>query len=278
MIISPLHRFVFVHVPKCAGTSVRTQIAACDPDHIAMALPGPHPELGRIDYGHVPLSQLRQHFPENYAYLRDLSSFAILRDPLSRFGSSLRQTLWRYEQKPMTLIEPEVLRARTLEIMDELAAEIDAPSARMIFFARQRDFVFDGTDRMVDHLVPIEDVGAFIAYLSQKTGTPMDADRRSNQNVDLRAKWLGPLAFRVNGFLRERLPQGLHTRIKDAALGVLATRTSAAETSGVLDMPEVHEFVDTYYGEDLTLYRQAQTEAPQLRARFADGSLPLGKA
>ncbi|WP_425093888.1 hypothetical protein [Tropicimonas sp. S265A] len=278
MIISPLHRFVFVHVPKCAGTSVRTQIAACDPDHIAMALPGPHPELGRIDYGHVPLSQLRQYFPENYAYLHDLSSFAILRDPLSRFGSSLRQTLWRYERTPMTLIDPETLRARTLEIMDDLVAEIDAPSARMIFFARQSSFVFDGPDRMVDHLVPIEHVGAFIAYLSQKTGTPMDADRRSNQNVDLRAKWMGPLAFRVNGFLRKRLPQGLHTRIKDAALGVLATRTSAAESSGVLDMPEVHAFVDEYYADDVALYRQARAEAPELLSRFADGSLPLGKA
>lgn len=277
MIISPLHRFVFVHVPKCAGTSVRTQIEACDPNHIAMAEPGPHPELGRIDYGHVPLSRLRQHFPENYAYLQDLSSFAILRDPLSRFGSSLRQSLWRYEQKPMTLIPPETLRARALEVMETLVSEIDMPSARMIFFARQHDFVFDGPDRKVDHLVPIEHVGAFIAYLSQKTGTPMDADRRSNQNVDLRAKWLGPLAFRVNGFLRERLPQGLHTRIKDVAVGALATRTSAAETSGVLDMPEVHEFVNKYYADDLALYQQAQAEAPQLLAQFADGSLPLGK-
>lgn len=278
MIVSPSHRFVFVHVPKCAGTSVRTQIEACDADHIAMAQPGPHPELGRIDYGHVPLALLREYFPENYAYLDDFTSFAILRDPLTRFGSSLRQTLWRYEQKPMTLIDPENLRTRALEIMDDLTREIDAPSARMIFFARQRDFVFDGVDRKVDHLVPIEHVSAFIAYLSHKTGTPMDTERRSNQNVDLRAKWLGPLAFQVNGFLRARLPLGLHARIKDMALGVLASPGSAAETSGLLEMLEVQAFVAEHYAEDLALYQQAQAEAPDLLSRFADGSLLLDKA
>jgi hypothetical protein len=276
MIISPRNGFVFVHVPKCAGTSIRTQIAACDPEHIAMAQPGRHPVLGPIDYGHVPLRQLRQHFPGEYAHLERLTAFAVIRDPLPRFGSSLRQLLWRYEQTPMTLIPPETLRSRTLEIIDRIRAEIDAPSQQTIFFARQSDFVFDGDRRLVDHLVPIEEVGALIAYLSKKTGTPMDAGRRSNQNVDLRAKWVGPVAFRVNGFLRRRLPLGLHSRLKDMALGVLASKRSAAETSGILDMPEVRAFVADAYACDAELYDRARAEAPALLARFADASLPLG--
>ncbi|SIO59874.1 Sulfotransferase family protein [Rhodovulum sp. ES.010] len=276
MIISPRHGFVFVHVPKCAGTSVRTQITACDPDHVAMAEPGDHPVLGPIDYGHVPLSQLRRHFPAEYAQLQTLTSFAVIRDPLPRFGSSLRQMLWRYEKTPMTLIPPDTLRARTLEIIERVRAEIDAPGPQTIFFARQTDFVFDEGRRLIDHLVPIEHVGAFLAFLSQKTGTPMDSDRRSNQNVDLRLKWLGPAAYRMNDILRRRLPLGLHARIKDAALGLLARKTSAAESSGLLDMPELRAFVAEAYAGDAALYAQARAEAPALLARFADASLPLG--
>jgi hypothetical protein len=274
MIISPRHGFVFVHIPKCAGTSVRTQIAACDPDHIALANPGNHPVLGRIDFGHVPLSLLREHFPEHYAYLERLPAFAVVRDPLTRFGSAFRQLLWQYERTPMTMIEPKVLRGRILKSIDEVGAEIDAPSHKMIFFSRQSDFVFDDGRRLVDHLVPIENVGDFIAYLAVKTGAPMDPERRSNQNVDLRAKWLGPAAFKVNDFLRRRLPQQWHARIKDAAVGLLATQKSAAETSGILDLPEVRDFVAETYKADFALYQIAQKEAPDLIAGFRSSRLP----
>lgn len=274
MIISPRHGFVFVHIPKCAGTSVRTQIAACDPDHIALANPGNHPVLGRIDFGHVPLSLLREHFPEHYAYLERLPAFAVVRDPLTRFGSAFRQLLWQYERTPMTMIEPKVLRERILKSIDEVGAEIDAPSHKMIFFSRQSDFVFDDGRRLVDHLVPIENVGDFIAHLAVKTGAPMDPERRSNQNVDLRAKWLGPAAFKVNDFLRRRLPQQWHARIKDAAVGLLATQKSAAETSGILDLPEVRDFVAETYKADFALYQMAQKEAPDLIAGFRSSRLP----
>ncbi len=273
MIISPRHGFVFVHIPKCAGTSVRTQIAAYDPDHIALANPGNHPVLGRIDFGHVPLAQLREHFPEHYAYLERLPAFAVVRDPLTRFGSAFRQLLWQYERTPMTMIEPKVLRERILKAIDQVAAEIDAPSHRMIFFSRQSDFVYDDGRRLVDHLVPIENVGDFIAYLAVKTGAPMDPERRSNQNVDLRAKWLGPAAFRVNDVLRRHLPQHWHARIKDAAVGLLATQKSAAETSGILDLPEVRDFVAEAYVVDFDLCRRAQEEAPDLLAGFRSGRL-----
>jgi hypothetical protein len=273
MIISPRHGFVFIHVPKCAGTSVRTQIAAYDPDHISLANTGNHPVLGRIDFGHVPLTLLREHFPEHYSYLKRLPAFAVVRDPLTRFGSAFRQHLWQYEQTPMTMVDPKVLRERILTAIDHVAAELDAPSRKMIFFSRQSDFVYDNDQRLVDHLVPIENVGDFIAYLAVKTGAPMDPERRSNQNVDLKAKWLGPAAFRVNDILRRNLPQHLHARIKDAAVGLLATRKSAAETSGILDLPEVRDFVAEAYVSDFELYRRAQEEAPDLLAGFRSGRL-----
>lgn len=274
MIISPTHGFVFVHIPKCAGTTVRTQIARCDANHLALAETGSHPVLGDIDYGHVQLPLLRQHFPEHYAHLETLTAFAIVRDPLSRFGSALRQVLWQYEQTPMTLIKPEVLRDRALATIDTIGTEIDAPAFRNIFFARQADYLFDGDRQLVDHPVPIELVGDFISYLSAKTNTPMISDTKSNQNVDLKHKWLGPVAFKVNGFLRERLPQGLHTRLKDVGVGLLASKKSAAEASGILDLPEVRQFVAETYAKDAEIYAKAQADKDALQAGFQSGDLP----
>lgn len=273
MIISPRHEFVFVHIPKCAGTSVRTQIVKCDPDHIAMAEVGKHPRLGTIDYGHVPLAVLRQHFPDEYAYLERFTSFAVVRDPLARFGSSLRQMLWRYSQRPMTLIPAGELRDLTLRVLDDVAAELDAPSNQFIFFARQRDFILDGDRRMVDHLVPIEAVPDFIAHVGRVTDTPMEAATRSNQNVELRFKRIGGVAYRVNDMLRRSLPLDFHARIKNGALRILSAKKSAAEASGILDMPEVREFVATHYAEDARIHRDAVAGIEDLRGKLQADTL-----
>lgn len=266
MIISPRHEFVFVHIPKCAGTSVRTQIVKCDPDHIAMAEVGTHPDLGRIDFGHVPLGTLRRHFPEEYAFLERFTSYAVVRDPLERFGSSLRQMLWRYDQRPMTLIPASELRELTLKTLEDLAAELDRPSSKFIFFSRQRDFIYDEGRRIVDHLIPMSLVPDFIAHIGRITNTHLEAGTRSNQNVELRFKRIGGLAYRVNDMLRRKLPLDVHARIKNSALRLLSARKSAAEASGILDMDEVRAFVETYYAEDIRIHLDvtARTEAIKL--------------
>lgn len=265
MIISPRHRFVFVHIPKCAGTSVRTQIVKCDPGHIAMGEVGTHPVLGQIDFGHVPLPILRQHFPEEYGYLERFTSYAVVRDPLERFGSSLRQMLWRYHQRPMTLIPADELRTLTLKILDDISGELESPSSRFIFFARQRDFIFDGDRRMVDHLIPLHLVPDLIAHLGRITGTPMEAGTRSNQNVELRFKKIGGVAYRVNDILRRVLPLDIHARIKDSALRVLSAKKNAAEASGILELPEVRAFVERHYAEDGRIYREVMAGADRLK-------------
>jgi hypothetical protein len=257
MIICPTQKFVFVHIPKCAGTSVRSQIVRCDSDHVSLGRVRLHDMLGKIDYGHIPLDQLREYFPAEYAAVRQLDSFAIVRDPLARFGSALRQVIWQYEKRPMTLIPPHELREKTLNMLDQVAQQIDDPSHPFIFFARQNRFIFDGDIRIVDHLIPLDMVPDFIGYLSRRTGTAMETGVRANQNVDLKVKGrLGQMAYQVNGAMRRVLPRGLHDRIKDAALRVLAGKTSAAQSSGLLDLPEVKAFVSEHYAADIALYRQ----------------------
>jgi hypothetical protein len=273
MLISPKHRFVFVHIPKCAGTSVRHQLRACDPDHIFLGRPGDHPVLGRIDYAHIPLAQLRAHFPEHYASLRDFEAFALVRDPLDRFGSALRQIMWQYEKRPMTLIPPEELRTQTLRMLDRIATEIDAPSHPYIFFARQSDYLFDQGAQIVDHVLPIALVPDLLDYFAHRTGVALDRDRRSNQNVELRFKRLGGLAYAANRTVRAILPAALHTRIKARALGLIAKKQTAAEASGILDLPEVQDFVTAHYAHDQQVFAAVMAQKDSLQAGLKAGRL-----
>jgi len=274
MIICPNQRFVFVHIPKCAGTSIRSQIAKCDPDQISMGRVGLHDVLGTIDYGHIPLDQLRVHFPDTYAQLQELDTFAVVRDPLARFGSALRQVLWQYEKRPMTLIPQDELREMTLKMLDKVAGEIAAPSAPFIFFAPQSRFVFDEGRQITKTLIPVDMVPEFIAYLARRTGTEMETEVRANQNVELRVKGgLGKIAYGVNSALRTVLPGDLHGRIKDRALKVLAKDQSAAQASGVLDIPDVRAFVAEHYAEDTALFERVTAGREALTTALASGDL-----
>ncbi|MEM7711792.1 MAG: hypothetical protein AAF264_13830 [Pseudomonadota bacterium] len=134
-----------------------------------------------------------------------------------------------------------------------------------------------GGDRQVTrHLVPLALVDDFIAYLSRRTGVPMETGQRANQNVDLRFKRLGAVAMRANATLRKVLPRGLHARVKDVGVKLLATKRSAAESSGILDLPEVRAFVAAHYAEDAALFARAEAERPALAAALANDDLSAG--
>ena len=273
MIISPKHEFVFVHIPKCAGTSVRHQLRQCDPDHIFLGRPGTHPVLGQIDYAHIPVAQLKEHFPDYFDYLIRFDAFALVRDPLERFGSALRQLMWQYEELPMTLIPAGELRDMALRQLDRVAAEVAAPSYQYIFFTRQSDYLFDGKTQVIDHVIPVSLVPELLDYFSQRTGVSLDRERRSNQNVELRFKRLGALAYSVNRLARQALPAGLHSKVKGAALKLIARKESAAEASGILDLPELRAFVAEHYARDQQVFDAVTAQMEDLRAGLKAGRL-----
>lgn len=274
MLISPKHSLIFVHIPKNAGTSIRHQLRDTDPDHIFMGKPQDHPELGRIDYAHIPLHRLRTHFPDEYAHFADCDSFAMVRNPLDRFGSALRQMLWQYEERPMTLIPADELRGLTLRMLDDIAGEVDDPSYKFIFFTRQADYIFDQGKQVISHLIPIDLSAELLDYFSARTGVQLDRDRRSNQNVELKVKGrFGAMAYRANAALRKALPPSLHGALKGAALKALAKEGSAAEASGILDIPEVQQFVTEHYARDQEIFDQVMARREEIRAGLAAGQL-----
>lgn len=93
MIIDDTHQFVFVHIPKCAGSSVHAQLSLFDARDPASHRGGVHPVLGPIHFAHIPLRFLRDHFPAEFAKLGVYRSFALTRDPRARFVSATVQHL-----------------------------------------------------------------------------------------------------------------------------------------------------------------------------------------
>lgn len=240
-----------------------------------------HPALGPVDWGHVPLALLEEHFPDAWAALHAYDSFAVVRDPLSRAASALRQVFWQYDQRPMTLIPSGELKDLTQRTLEEVDAEMDRLAAgqlqllprRFIFFTPQCDFIeLDGA-QITRTLVPLSMVGDFLSYLARRTGAPLQANARANQNVDLRFKRIGRVAYAVNDRLRRTLPTDLHMKIRDTALKLLARRRNAAESNGLLESSDLGDFVAKHYTRDRAIVGAVSARQEALAAAFAGDAL-----
>ena len=131
MILSKQFGLAFIHVPKTAGSSISAAIGDCDPKAVTRL-------DGLPKTKHVTAMQLRDVYPN----FKDVFSFAIVRDPFSRFCS-----LYRFLQaRPK---HAELMRsAGSLEAFAEL---FEAPSwVDALHSAKpQSDFVTDSSGAVI---------------------------------------------------------------------------------------------------------------------------------
>jgi hypothetical protein len=94
LIISDSKEFAFIHVPKCAGTSIRTSLLQYDTrnnyywHHHNLAGPRDSDTPLRVDKGHLTLSMLKQLYPNDFRLLSEYTTFAISRHPRKRLISA----------------------------------------------------------------------------------------------------------------------------------------------------------------------------------------------
>ena len=91
MIISELHRYIFVAIPK-TGThairqALREHMGEDDLEQVKLFVQKrfPIPELAKVNHGHITLQQLQLHFPAET--FNSFLKFAFVRNPFDRFVS-----------------------------------------------------------------------------------------------------------------------------------------------------------------------------------------------
>ena len=130
MIVSDRHKFAFIHIPKCAGTTVRNRITPYDDlggaHHERVE---DHPVLGPTDFVHLPLYTLRDHFPEEFDKVRRYWSFAVLRNPKSRFFSAVAQRVRMYRGNGVQL--RQLSEEQIVEEIEAAMAELSGREGRL---------------------------------------------------------------------------------------------------------------------------------------------------
>lgn len=267
MIISDKHQFAFIHIPKSAGTTVRQTLMPYDErrERYFDVARAQHPALGLLDHHHIPLAVLAEHFADDFALLRRYRTYALLRDPLARFGSSLHEYVRNHGQVLLSDLSPEQQRVHIDAVLEKLRAHGSAPitDQALIHFSRQSDYVELDGERIVDGLYPLEQVDALIADLAERIGTPL-----TRQDRNRRVEYSSPLLAETSGALQRGLRRVLPDAVRAPLFGVAkrmllaiggAAPLKEASSKAVLDA-ETEQFVRHFYARDFAL-RAELTEA-----------------
>lgn len=256
MIISDAHKFAFVHIPKCAGTTVRKALRPIDETIGTFDRIADHPQMGMVNYGHLTLIDLAAYFPDQYAKVRAYRSVAIVRDPVDRFFSALFQRLREFKGYSQSEITPKVIAAEAAALAEHLSSTKGRLNLEYVHFNRQSDYVFNGGTRIVERVFALDRLADAAAYIEGCTGVCLAAHAPENRTVALRSRALTPVvrAFRrpyralVPSMLRNRLHRGM-TRA-----GVYA---SVEKQRLLKPGSDLERFLLAYYQPDFELYAAA---------------------
>jgi len=266
MIISNEHKFVFVHIPKCAGSSVRKQLESIDGIDSSFAGIVDHPVLGQIDLTHLPLSVLRDHFFDTFKKIQHYQSFAVLRDPYERFPSSMFQRLRMYGTKPVEVMNRREFSAavdRTIEILCGKRANELLPYD-LIHFQKQRTFVYVDNTQFTQTLVPLGDVRLLFKQLGEIVHAPFEEqltrekfheNKSESFESDIAARVAAHLLPLYNDAVKKRMPAGLRTMLRQRFLVDLSTKFE-----DVLKSNHVRQFVGEYYFDDIELFERVNAK------------------
>lgn len=271
MIISDRFRFVFIHVPKCGGTSVRRVLARFDErDHIYFSRArSNHSQLGFLDYHHIPLALLRDHFSEDFGCVRNYASFALARDPFARFPSSLSESLYWRGRNPQDLTSSEIAREvdEVIEYLGDSSLRLPIIEPNFIHFARQVDYsVLDG-ERIVDHIYLVEHLPDMLRHIGELTGAVVETPQRENERLSYRNKLLQHADSLAQSAIVTSVPRNVWKPIfgllKKSFLAVGILDKWSHQHTEIFRSAKVSRFVAEFYADDVQLYEDVRSRVGQ---------------
>ena len=265
LIINDSKKFVFIHIPKCAGTLVRYYLSQYDTTGGKFAVTeGQHPKIGRIDMAHIPLQTLKYYYPDDFEKVQSYQSTAIVRDPFQRFSSSLYQHLKMYGQGEPSNFSARELEQASYEALDYLGKYLDGSLLPydLIHFQPQHCYIMADDKRVVKHIFEIGDIAKLFAVAGKQLGEVVgDGENSATRNDGKAVFYRSTLAHAVDHGLssniRSLLAQILPKPFKTAAKRLLFVEKDVRFRK-VMDSQRVIDFIEEYYAEDILLHRAIQ--------------------
>lgn len=267
---APDSKLLFIHIPKAAGSSVkrvmkdwsRVPEAEMGAD-INVDLTGrlleefhgyvEHPTVGSVNYAHIPLPVIREHFPATYKLMQDAECFAILRDPKKRFISAVSQHLREFHDVGATHVTAEMISTMARDLVEKVKGQDLIVSPELMHFARQSSYIEDPGHDLPVKVFAIERLDLLKAYLASKTGHDINFEKK---NATVRpASGFGGL-HKSLAKVGKLVPGKVRNTVFKQMLKTPLYSKSWKSSDIKLD-DEILTFIDGYYARDFELHKAA---------------------
>jgi Sulfotransferase family len=192
LIISESHEFVFIHNPKCGGTTIRNALMKFDTtDNFFWSFVEREKgtrnfsqfQKNRIDKAHMPMHILRSLYPHYFSLLNSYFVFVVVRNPYDRAVSAFNEThKGLLKNSPGNL--DEFILALNVFWEGAEATNVKGWNFKFRHSVLQRDMVYIGSKRLADLTIKAEDWDAGISALAKFRPEVCDALIRARpQNV-----------------------------------------------------------------------------------------------
>ncbi|MGD1882311.1 MAG: sulfotransferase family 2 domain-containing protein [Paracoccaceae bacterium] len=275
MIISDDIKFVYMHIPKCAGTTLSKAMKAAMPHderflgakrdkETGQFLYMEHPVLGKLNAPHIPLALLREHFPDVWTKLQTYNVYAITRDPAARFQSAIGQIVKEFMTENIFSIPESRLRKIVRDCISGIRKNPVHPGVEYMHLIRQADFIELNGEQIAKNVYPIDAVSQMVKDINARFNVEVDAGERQNQaripafaGANSALWWMGRAA-------RTALPMDTYFKLKNGAARLLTSDARQKPDLTFFRSAEVTDFVQEFYARDYELYDETKKAFAQV--------------
>ena len=215
-----------------------------------------HPDLGPIHPAHIPLPYLASHFPNCWSALKDSHSFALIRDPRSRFLSALMQRLKEFKGATDIRAEDALVQQEAEEVCNWLSVQNSAIAQRdFIHFARQIDFIDCDNRRVLTRIFPVTQAQSAADWLQAVAGLSLEiTHQHSRRQPKTWARGVVPVArYAAQSLMPRAVKKALHPVWMKSGI----FDTAAKGYGAVRFSDNVEQFIQDHYQSDWTLFEEA---------------------
>jgi len=264
MIISYSKKFVFIHIPKCGGTTIRELLKTIDEKYLNAKIN--NLKQRQVDVDHLPIFALKKLLPDVFNIVDEFDSYTIIRSPFDRFISSVSQRLKMFKGKQLKDLDYNQIIKEIKEIIEYLSCHDKAEELLendFIHFQRQIDYIFYKDRQVIKNIYTIEQAEVLYEMLEKKF------ELNNLNSVSKRKKLNQTLVYRnhfvkiIQNISKKTRAHNLLRLMPDpikSYLNSLVYKDSSDLKRKLLREPFINDFITSYYSKDIDFYNKKQND------------------
>lgn len=245
--------FLFIHIPKCAGTFVKKNLGRYDEFELSFYHSDKKDKWNKR--AHRTLDEISKQDCDLFLLLEKLNTNAIVRNPYKRFVSALRQHC--KEEAPLILFSSHMMVHRAKQIIKRIIGGNGAIPKDLVHFTPQSFYTHYEGVQVVKNLWTMENSERLVSLELQKLGGGLAKEQLEIGEVaNSGSRYFRDYLSNKFKFLGEGVGAELVLALAKL-MDTLSDRTWERLSTRLDNSLEFRQFISNYYADDMVLWKKA---------------------